>query len=296
MVLPLCVVLQPLSPRAGTVRRGVAPASSHGLTTGLAPTAMTSSSLPLPPNPDAAVVTGGAARSRRPALSLLASEPLRATLEAVQALGHWHKKPRQVGRDHTVVLFPGLGTDGLTLWPLRRHLERAGFRAMDWGQGMNTGPRGDVDAWLDQLADSLHSRVAPAREVSFVGWSLGGFYARELAKRWPDRVHHVVTIGTPFNGSVDDTNVGWLFRLLNGRHAPAEAALRERLAEPPPVPTISLYSRRDGVVAWEACTHARRWPLARDIEVQASHMGMGWAPEVLNRVTGVLACRRGAPE
>lgn len=235
------------------------------------------------------------AAHRRPALSLLASEPLRATLEAFRALGHWRKRPQQVGRDHTVVLFPGLGTDGLTLWPLRRHLERAGFRAMDWGQGLNTGPRGDVDVWLDNLADALHSRVAPAREVSFVGWSLGGFYARELAKRWPDRVHHVVTIGTPFNGSVDDTHVGWLFRLLNGQPAPGEAALRERLAEPPPVPTISLYSRRDGVVAWEACTHTRRWPLARDIEVQASHMGMGWAPEVLHRVTGVLACRGGAP-
>ena len=122
-----------------------------------------------------------------------------------------------------------------------------------------------------------------------MGWSLGGFYARELAKRWPDRVQQVVTIGTPFNGSVDDTHVGWLFRLLNGQQAPAEAALRERLAEPPPVPTVSLYSRRDGVVAWQACRHARGWPQARDIEVQASHLGMGWSPEVLARVTAVLA-------
>lgn len=251
---------------------------------------MTTSSLPLSSKtPAAADVT---VPSRRPALSLLASEPLRATLEAVQALGHWRSKPRQVGRDHTVVLFPGLGTDGLTLWPLRRHLERSGFRAMDWGQGLNIGPRGDVDVWLEQLAEALHARVAPAHEVSFVGWSLGGFYARELAKRWHDRVQHVITIGTPFNGSVDDTNVGWLFRLLNGRRPPNEAALRERLAEPPPVPTVSLYSRRDGVVAWQACTHARRWPLARDIEVQASHMGMGWAPEVLSRVTGVLGMRK----
>ena len=234
------------------------------------------------------------ATNRRPALSLLASEPARATLEAWDALRHWHRQPADIGQGHTVVPFPGLGTDGLTLWPLRRHLERAGFRALDWGQGRNVGPSGDVDAWLDGLAESLHERVAPAREVSLIGWSLGGFYARELAKRWHDRVHHVITIGTPFNGSTADTNVGWLFRLLNGRQAPDETALRARLAEPPPVPTISLYSRRDGIVSWEACRHERSWPLARDIEVQASHMGMGWAPEVLTRVTGLLACRRKA--
>jgi len=244
----------------------------------------TSTSLPLA-NP-------AVAPHSRPSLALLASEPARATLEAWSALNHWRNAPKAVGKGHTVVLFPGLGTDGLTLWPLRRHLERAGFRALDWGQGMNTGPKGDVDAWLDLLAESLHERVAPARDVSLVGWSLGGFYARELAKRWHDRVHHVVTIGTPFSGGPENTHVGWLFRLLNGRRAQEHDALRERLAEPPPVPTVSLYSRRDGVVAWEACTHARRWPLARDIEVQASHMGMGWAPEVLDHVTGVLACRR----
>ncbi|MGQ3055503.1 MAG: alpha/beta fold hydrolase [Roseateles sp.] len=249
---------------------------------------MTSSSLLLHPKSRAAA---GTPPGRRPALALLATEPARATLEAVQALGHWRHAPEQVGQGHTVVLFPGLATDGLTLWPLRRHLERAGFRAMDWGQGFNTGPRGDPDEWLDRLAESIETRMSPAREVSLVGWSLGGFYARELAKRWPDRVNQVITIGTPFNGSADDTNVGWLFRLLNGKRPPNEAALRKRLAEPPSVPTTSLYSRRDGVVAWEACTHARRFRQARDIEVQASHMGMGWAPEVLDQVSGLLASR-----
>lgn len=256
---------------------------------------MTSSSLPLTPKRRTRGSAAADTPSRRPALSLLASEPARATLEALQALGHWRHEPAQVGDGHTVMLFPGLGTDGLTLWPLRRHLERAGFRALDWGQGFNTGPSGDIEAWLDRLAEAVSERMSPAREASLVGWSLGGFYARELAKRLPDRVPHVITIGTPFNGSADDTNGGWLFRLLNGSPPPGEAALRRRLAEPPPVPTTSLYSRRDGVVAWEACVHPRRWPHARDIEVQASHMGMGWAPEVLTHVTELLARRAEAP-
>lgn len=249
---------------------------------------MTTSTLPVPPERGA---VDTAKRGRRPALSLLASEPVRATLEAWQALSHWRKLPEPVGQGHLVLLFPGLGADGSTLWPLRRHLDRAGFRTMDWGQGTNTGPRGDVDAWLDRLAETIQTRITPAAELSLVGWSLGGFYARELAKRWHDRVQHVITLGTPFNGSPDDTNVGWLFRLLNGRAAPTDAAVRERMAEPPPVPTFSLYSRNDGVVSWQACTHARRWPQAQDIEVQASHLGMGWAPEVLQRVTGLLSSR-----
>lgn len=246
---------------------------------------MTSSTLPLPAKP-------GTAPHRRPALSLLATEPARAALEALQALNLWRRRPEQVGQGRTVMLFPGLGTDSLSLWPLRRHLERAGFRALDWGQGVNRGPLGDVDAWLDQLAGHVHKRIAPADQASLVGWSLGGFYARELAKRLPEHVPHVITIGTPFSGGPEDTHVGWLFRLLNGRRAEEHHRLRDRLAEPPPVPTISLYSQRDGIVAWEACRHTERWPLARDIEVQASHMGMGWSPEVLQRVTALLAIHR----
>jgi pimeloyl-ACP methyl ester carboxylesterase len=248
---------------------------------------MTSSSLPLPAKSGLAP-----APHRRPALSLLATEPARATLEALQALNLWRKAPAQVGQGRTVVLFPGLGTDSLSLWPLRRHLERAGFRALDWGQGTNTGPKGDVDAWLDKLAEDVHRRIAPADQASLVGWSLGGFYARELAKRLPECVPHVITIGTPFSGGPEDTNVGWLFRLLNGRRAEEHRAMRDRFAEPPPVPTISLYSRRDGIVSWEACKHTTSWPLARDIEVQASHMGMGWSPEVLTQVTKLLAIHR----
>ena len=243
---------------------------------------MTSSTLPLPGKP-------AAETHRRPPLMLLATEPARAALEALHTLNPWRSTPEQVGEGRTVVLFPGLGTDGRTMWPLRRHLERAGFRAIDWGQGLNTGPKGDIEAWLDELAESMQALIAPADEASLVGWSLGGFYARELAKRLPGRVPQVITIGTPFSGGPDDTNVGWLFRLLNGRRPPEEAALLERLAEPPPVPTTSIYSRRDGIVAWEACLHSGRWPQVEEIEVEASHMGMGWAPEVLDHVTDLLA-------
>jgi predicted alpha/beta hydrolase family esterase len=229
--------------------------------------------------------TAALAPSLRPSLRLLGTEPARACVDALRLL----RSPpvARVGDGHAVVVFPGLATDGGALWPLRRHLKQAGFNAMDWGQGRNIGPRGELEAWLAALATSVRERAGPG-PISLVGWSLGGFYARELAKRMPD-IRRVITIGTPFSGSPQDTNVGWLFTLLNGRRPPVDAALRERLAEPPPVPTVSLYSRADGVVAWQACRHRGHWAQVKDVEVQASHMGMGWSPEVLGRVTKELA-------
>ena len=198
----------------------------------------------------------------RPSLALFTSEPLRA---AGDLLGHLRRRRGsdrpQRGDGHAVVLFPGLATDGMSLWPLCRYLAGLGYHALDWGQGFNTRPRGEVDSWLAALADSVLSKAqaqpAHAGPVSLIGWSLGGLYAREIAKLAPDRVRRVITIGTPFNGTTQQTNVGWLFRMLN-RHAPLDAAqLRERLASPPPVPTTAIYSRRDGVVAWQACRHGR---------------------------------------
>ena len=88
------------------------------------------------------------------------------------------------------------------------------------------------------------------RSASLVGWRLGGLYARELGKRLSPRVRQVITIGTPFNGTAEHTNVGWLYSLRNGRPAPPGREPMARLRRLPPVPTTSIYSRNDGVVAW----------------------------------------------
>jgi pimeloyl-ACP methyl ester carboxylesterase len=163
------------------------------------------------------------------------------------------------------------------------------MRAIDWGRGWNTGPSGDVDLWLASLTHSVFARadVGPSERVSMVGWSLGGFYAREIAKLVPQRVRRVVTIGTPFNAAQGATNVGWLYRLLN-RAAGDATHLNERLSAPPPVATTSIYSRRDGVVAWQACVHNGQHAQVREIEVEGSHLGMGWNSAVLDLVSQEL--------
>lgn len=228
---------------------------------------------------------------QRPSLGLLCAEPFRAAMEfARHKLGKCEGgKP---GDGHPVVIFPGLGADGKSVATLLSHCRSLGYDAFDWGQGFNTGPRGDFDAWLHrleaQVANLLAGHTQPA---TLIGWSLGGFYAREIGKLMAPRIRQVITIGTPFNADADYTRVGWLFRLLSGSSVTQDPAMVRRLRTPPPMRTTSIYSRSDGVVAWQTCRHAKRSRLVHEIEVDSSHVGMGWNRNVL----AAIADRLGQP-
>lgn len=230
---------------------------------------------------------------QRPSLALLGAEPFRAALEfARHRLGKSHDmKP---GDGHPVVIFPGLGAHGGSVATLRRHCRLLGYDALDWGQGFNTGPQGDLDDLLhalkSQIVDLLAARTQPA---TLIGWSLGGLYAREIGKLMAGRIRQVITIGTPFNAEADHTNVGWLFRFLSGSSSMMNPALSRRLRTPPPLRTTSIYSRSDGVVAWQTCRHDTRSRLVHDIEVGGSHIGMGWNRNVLAAVADRLGQQPG---
>lgn len=225
----------------------------------------------------------------RPSLALFGIEPWRAALEF--ASHQFSPAATQPGGDgHPVIIFPGMGTNGTAVAPMRRHCEALGYAALDWGRGFDRGPQGDIDAWLAQLqahtAELLHGH---AQSATFIGWSLGGIYARELAKTMGSRVRQVITIGTPFNAAADHTNVGWIFRLLSGQAPTVDDALSARLRRAPPVPTTSIYSRSDGVVAWQTCRHDVESHRVQDVEVQGSHVGLGWNRSVLRIVGDRLA-------
>ena len=224
-----------------------------------------------------------------PSRALLALEPVRAALEyARHQLMNNASAPR--GDRHAVVIFPGLATNELATRPLRTFCERLGYQCFDWGRGFNLGPKGEVNAWLDALAHHVSQQTCEqAAPISLVGWSLGGIYAREVAKRIPSRVRQVITIGTPFAGMAQHTNAGLIYRLLNGRSPPTDAALLDTLRTAPPVPTTSIYSRSDGVVAWQACLHEERTRTTESIEIEGSHCGMPWNPAVLSVLADRLA-------
>ena len=210
----------------------------------------------------------------------MTTEPVRAAAEFVShRLREQPRTPK--GDGHSVILFPGLGSNGTALLPLLKYCRSLGYDALDWGRGVNTGPSGDIDLWLEDLSHDVLNLIGDdGRYATLVGWSLGGLYARELGKKMSSRVRQVITMGTPFNGTAQNTNVGWLYTLLNRSASAPDRRLLSRLRTPPPVPTTSIYSRGDGVVAWQACLHQRSPGLVEDVEVTGSHIGMGWNRDV----------------
>jgi hypothetical protein len=226
-----------------------------------------------------------------PGLGLLAME-FRALWEFGALLPAWpalQRAPR--GDGHTVVVYPGLSASDATTLPLRKYLDGLGYVTHGWNQGFNFGPRaGVLDAGIEQLHDLLaHSR----QPISLVGWSLGGVYARELAKeliRDGHPVRCVMTLGTPFAGGPRSTNAWRLYELTSGRNAHREAEKFD-LVTPPGVPTTSIYSRTDGVVAWQASVQAvqDKHPHTENIEVVASHFGIGLNPSAWWAVADRLA-------
>jgi pimeloyl-ACP methyl ester carboxylesterase len=201
----------------------------------------------------------------------------------VAAMPWLRKLPK--GDGHPVLVFPGLGAADLTTWPLRRFLEGRSYKTHPWRQGFNFGPReGVLQACLDQLT-AIHKQHG--RPVSLIGWSLGGIYAREVAKALPRLTRCVITLGTPFTGSPRATNASRFYEFVSGQSV-EDAAVLAQVRQPPPVPTTSIYSRTDGIVAWR-CSVNEAGPLAENIAVHASHVGMGMNPVALYAIADRLA-------
>jgi pimeloyl-ACP methyl ester carboxylesterase len=205
-------------------------------------------------------------------------------LAALFAATPWLRRlPR--GDGHPVLVFPGMGANDFTTVPLRNFLGSLGYATKAWGQGFNFGPR---DGVLKKCAADVRALAEQhGQPVSLIGWSLGGLYAREMAKELPQHARCVITLGTPFSGHPRATNAWRIFELLSGQEA-HDPSMIERLRTPPAVPTTSIYSRTDGVVSWR-CSLNPKSPLTENIEVHASHVGMGMNPLALYAVADRLA-------
>lgn len=207
---------------------------------------------------------------------------------SVAAMPLFNRLPE--GDGHPVLVFPGLSAPDLTTLPLRTFLRARGYVPYEWDQGFNFGPRQGVLDGCRERADMLAQKHGEA--VSLVGWSLGGVYAREIAKELPEHTRCVITLGTPFSGHPRANNAWRLYELLSGHRLDEADDLIDQVRKPPPVPTTSVYSRTDGVVSWR-CSLNEASPLAENIGVHASHMGLGMNPLALYVVADRLAQKPG---
>lgn len=228
-----------------------------------------------------------------PSKTLLSLEGIRALYE--YSLGWVLNVPLQyispAGDQHPVMIIPGLGTaDGSTHY-IRNFLNKIGYNAYPWGLGRNLGPRNGIDPLLSQICERVEeiSDLNGGKEVSIIGWSLGGIYGREVAKVIPGKTRQVITLGTPFKGSSDSTNASALYQLLSNDRSHKDPNMISRIAAPPPVPFTSIYSKSDGVVHWESSIETPG-NYIENIEVPgASHLGLGHNPITMyiiaNRLT-----------
>lgn len=228
----------------------------------------------------------------RPPSALLALTELPRAVAEFGALGlaapFLASAPR--GDGHPVMVLPGFVTSDISTTVLRGFLRRLGYDAHAWELGRNLGPKaiGREGEKLVARLRTIHD--ATGQKVSLIGWSLGGVMARQLARRAPEAVRQIVTLGSPFTGSPRATNAWRAYQILTGQKIDDADTLHQmrESATPPPVPSTSIYTREDGVVAWQNCIEPPA-PQTDNIEVHGSHCGLGVNPAVLYAIADRLA-------
>jgi pimeloyl-ACP methyl ester carboxylesterase len=197
------------------------------------------------------------------------------------------KAPKADG--HRVLVIPGFLADDRSTAVLRGFIDKLGYESMPWKLGRNNGGQ----AQHEELIAYFESIAALKGEpITILGQSLGGVYARELARLQPNAVRMVITLGSPFGSLASNTSHPFLTRMFNMMAGMTpEKAQEQRLTADtkiaPPVPCTAIYSKSDGVVPWQSCIEQVD-QTNENIEVMSSHIGMGFHPHVLHAVADRL--------
>lgn len=195
------------------------------------------------------------------------------------------------GDGHPVMVYPGFMASDLSTATLRGELEKLGYETLPWKLGRNLGYSPALDELMQSHLEAMYEHYG--RKLTLIGWSLGGVYARELARTKSHCVRQVITMGSPFAGSPKTSNVTWLYNAVSGeRLSDINPELLERLAEPTPVPSTAIYSKTDGIVSWKSCRDAHPDEQHENIRIPGSHFGLGFNPWSLH----VIADRLAQPE
>lgn len=196
------------------------------------------------------------------------------------------------GDGHSVIVMPGFMASNSSTVPMRGLLEDLGYDAHGWDSGRNVRISEELIDRLETQIDRLH-RVSE-RPVSLIGWSLGGVLARELAKLHPDKTRLVISLGSPISDDRNHTNAARLFKFFNGDEPDnIRGGQFTGLDVAPPVPTTSILTKTDGVVHWRGSVQAPGKHPTENIQVYASHCGLGVNPSVMIAIADRLAQAEG---
>ena len=213
---------------------------------------------------------------------------VRAPFEFASVALHVHalrQAPRGNGR--AVLLVPGYLADDHSMRPLGAYLKYLNYDVYYTELGRNMGK---VNADMMRLGDRVESvsHSVGGEKVTLIGWSLGGVLTREVARLFPDVVQEVLTLGTPIVGGPKFTSVGKRYAKRNNIDLDEfELDVHQRNSIGLTQPVTSIYSKSDGVVAWQASVDIYNHQ-ATNIEVNGSHMGLGVNPKVWLTIADVL--------
>lgn len=219
-------------------------------------------------------------KMKRPSIFWYLTELPRAIWEWIMSMRFIRKfKPKKSGDGHPIFVIPGFMASGMSTRPMRKMLNRIGYKALDWGLGRNLGKLENMEV-LSQKLNNIYQEKN--QKITLIGWSLGGVYARELGKQHPEIIKNIITLGSPFNAVDMPNNAWWLFKLVNGKDVKNRYGdWLEQLPNPAPVYTTAVYSKQDGVVPWAGCMEKVEDELHENVEVRGSHFGLGVNKSVL---------------
>lgn len=194
------------------------------------------------------------------------------------------------GDRRPVMVLPGFAASDTSTTVLRGYLSWLGYDVHGWELGQNVGAKtvGMQNELLIARLDALFEQVG--QKITLIGWSMGGIMARMIARRRPDAVERLILLASPFAGDPYANRAWPLYERMSG-HRLSHPVFRAQMAESklaPPVPSVSIYSKSDGVVAWECCVEPDA-PHSRNIEVSSAHCGFAFDAKVLRTVADVLS-------
>ncbi len=198
-----------------------------------------------------------------------------------------------------VILIPGFLAGDDSLGIMTKWLRRTGHRTSSASMRANIDCSEAAVSRIERRAEALAERQG--ERVAVVGQSRGGTFARVLARRRPDLVSGIVTLGTPHVdplaihplvhlqliaiGALGTLRVPGLMK-YSCLHGDCCEPFWEDLqgALPRGVGYTSVYSKTDGIVDWRSCLD----PAAEHVEIDSSHVGMANHPEAYRAVSLAL--------